>query len=214
MNYLAHLYLSDPDPLALVGNMAVDFLAGPHGYTEPRVLAGMERHRQIDLYTDQHPCFLASCRRIRESHRRYAPVIVDIYYDHFLALAWSDWAPCSLDDFSRWAFGVLEEHREILPPRLQRVLPHMIADNWVLQYAKVEGIRRALAGLSRRARRPIDLTEPLDDLEACREDFAADFATFFPEIVSHVRVDHQRLAGELESTVIGIGAPASPRPRP
>ncbi|HEX7953720.1 MAG TPA: hypothetical protein VF523_11700, partial [Burkholderiales bacterium] len=45
-------------------------------------------HRKIDSYTDAHPLVLASKARISPARRRYAGIMVDMFYDHFLAKYW------------------------------------------------------------------------------------------------------------------------------
>jgi len=186
MNYLAHLFLSANDPGDLIGNLAVDFVKGRCPYTRPAILAGMARHHRIDNFTDAHPAFRASRRRIDPPRHRYAGVVVDLFYDHLLAVSWPRYAGQTLDEFSAWVYGQLQAHQELLPPRLQRSLPRMIGDHWLGNYARAEGIARALHSLSRRSRRATDLTPALADLTTHYDAFAADFHAFFPALLAEL----------------------------
>ena len=197
MNYLAHLFLSANDPADVVGNLAVDFIKGGNPYTHPGILAGMARHRRIDQFTDSHPSFRASRSRVSPPHHRYAGVVVDIFYDHFLARNWATYGGATLDEFSSWAYRLLDAHTAWLPPRLQRALPYMAGEHWMGQYATRAGIGRALNGLSRRSRRDIDLAATLADLDAHYETLHADFAVFFPALIADTATQPGSLAGQL-----------------
>lgn len=186
MNYLAHLFLSANDAGELIGNLAADFLNGPCPYTHPALLAGVDRHRRIDRFTDAHPAFRASRRRIAAPHHRYAGVLVDLFYDHLLAVQWERYAGQTLAEFSGWVYDHLAAHHDLLPPRLQRAAPRMIAEHWLEWYARPGGIARALHGLSRRSRRATDLTPALVDLTTHYDHFAADFHEFFPALLAEL----------------------------
>ena len=92
MNFLAHLYLSGNDPLVRLGNFIGDFVKGRDlaDRYEPAIVKGIELHRAIDEFTDQHAIVKQSKMRLRPKYRHYAPVIVDIFYDHFLAAGWDN----------------------------------------------------------------------------------------------------------------------------
>lgn len=212
MNYLAHLFLSANTPAGVIGNLAVDFLKGQGGYRHDGIAEGMARHRRIDQLTDTHPAFRASCGRIGEPHGRYAGVIVDLFYDHLLAIHWERYAGQTLDVFSAWAYGLLQAHQAWLPPRLQRALPYMVAENWLSQYRHVDGIRRALGGLSRRARRPIELQLHLADLDAHFAAFEADFHTFFPAMMAAIGELPGDLCGPLPASRLTRACLPAPEP--
>ncbi len=191
MNHLAHLFLSINDPAGIIGNLSVDFIkGGPIGDRDPAFRLGMKRHLIIDAFTDRHPAFRASRRRIAPPHQRYAGVIVDLFYDHLLARDWDVWAGQSLASFSNWGYDLLQAHDDHLPERLQQVLPYMIRDDWLGLYAHPRGIHRALAGISHRARRPIQLQSALSDLHTHDAALTDDFAAFFPDLIAHLQAHH------------------------
>jgi len=185
MNFLAHLYLSGDNPKRMVGNFIGDFVKGKHlaEKFEPEIVNGIELHRAIDSFTDSHPVVLRSKIRLRGKYRHYAPVIVDVFYDHFLAKFWDDYyTALPLERYARHAYTTLETFHSILPEDVKYLLPHMISGNWLVNYASTEGIRRALAGMSRRSRFDPKMDESIDDLQSSYEDFRSEFVEFFPEL--------------------------------
>src|SRR5690349_12341831 len=100
MNFLAHIFLSGDDPEIMVGNFIGDFVKGRNldDRFSSGIVKGIELHRAIDEYTDSHPVVAQSKNRLRPKYRHYAPVIVDVFYDHFLAKNWKNYHPTSLED--------------------------------------------------------------------------------------------------------------------
>jgi acyl carrier protein phosphodiesterase len=184
MNFLAHLYLSGEDPEIMVGNFIGDFVRGRNVYDQfnYNIALGIELHRQIDEFTDSHPVVLESKKRLRAKYRHYAPVIVDVFYDHFLAMHWPSLHPHPLPDFATYAYAQLEKHEAILPERVLQMMPYMIQGNWLVNYAKTEGIHRALSGMSRRTPYESKMDEAVHDLEKYYEEFDKEFLLFFPEL--------------------------------
>jgi acyl carrier protein phosphodiesterase len=184
MNFLAHLYLSGDDPEIMVGNFIGDFVRGRNVYDQfnYNIALGIELHRQIDEFTDSHLIVLESKKRLRAKYRHYAPVIVDVFYDHFLARHWSSLHPQPLPDFASYAYAQLEKHKAFLPDRVVQMMPYMIQGNWLVNYAKTEGIHRALSGMSRRTPYESKMDEAVHDLEKYYEEFDKEFLLFFPEL--------------------------------
>src|SRR5262249_29507587 len=164
------------DPEALLGNLMGDFVRGNcrDAFTD-RIWLGIERHRQIDAYTDAHALVRASRRRVQGAIRRYAGILVDVFYDHFLARDWSTYGEIPLAEFAPGVYDLVDARATMLPERLQRLLPAMRAENWLVSYAELPGIDRALRRLSRRLRRENSLGEGVADLTADYDGFAADF---------------------------------------
>ena len=176
MNYLAHLYLAGDSPRALVGSLAADFVKGrvPEDQND-EVRRAILLHRQIDGFTDRHPIHAESRRRVAPPRRRYAGVLVDLFYDHFLAAEWSRYSAVPLEQYCARVYAVLIEHAALLPPRLQARLPVMAAEDWLGSYATFAGIDRALRGLSRRVRRENPLAGGVEELAASYDLFRDDF---------------------------------------
>lgn len=186
MNFLAHLYLSGPDDDDLVGNLLGDFIKGPLADTPPRYRDGIELHRRIDSFTDDHVTVATSRRRIEGERRRFAGVIVDMCYDHFLARDWDQHTDEPLEAFSARVYGLLRERRDHLPPRLARALPWMQRQDWLVSYREPAGIALALNGIGRRLKRGNALSGAGDELLTHYEGLGEDFRAFFPELEAYV----------------------------
>ena len=188
MNYLAHLYLAEQTWDGLLGSLLGDFVKGrPDDRLSETVRRGIRLHRAIDSFTDAHPLHLESRNRIGKSRRRYAGIIVDVCYDHFLSRYWMDYSSESLTAFAERVYDVLREHRDDLPDRLRHIAPHMIADDWLGSYAELANVGRALDGIARRIKRRNTLAGALTEIKANYTALDGDFRRFFPELQSHAQ---------------------------
>ncbi|NJP09697.1 MAG: DUF479 domain-containing protein [Leptolyngbyaceae cyanobacterium RU_5_1] len=187
MNYLAHLYLANETPELIIGSILGDFVKGTlqNLYT-PDIRNGIELHRKIDSYTDSHQVVHASKCIITAQRRRFAGIMIDLFYDHFLAKSWSQYSSISLYDFSQHVYGVLVESQAILPDSLGKILPYMIEQNWLISYQEINHIGRALNGISRRLKRPNSLLNSAEELEWNYLLFEENFQIFFPELINFV----------------------------
>jgi len=186
MNYLAHTFLSRATPELLTGGMLGDFVKGrTDGRYSPGVCAGIALHRAIDRYTDDHPLVRASRARISPARRRFAGILVDVFYDHFLARHWRSYSEMSLERFTRHVYGVLWPQRREFPERLQRMLPWMRAEDWLAGYAEIKAVDAALRGMARRSRfadRARPLADGVHELAAHYATFERQFQEFFPQL--------------------------------
>ena len=179
MNYLAHAYLSFNHPQILVGNMISDFVKGSSkfGYAAS-VQKGIELHRAIDHFTDNHSATKAAKEVFRSHYRLYSGAIMDIIYDHFLANDPVYFNQASLFEFTEDVYSTLEDHAVSLPPIFLQVLTYMRNENWLYHYRTLEGIRKSLRGLARRAAYLSEgetayrlLTQNYEMLRQCSTDF-------------------------------------------
>lgn len=153
MNYLCHLFLSGDDPEILVGNFMGDFVKGPLGDTyPPRLRRGIELHRRIDSFAQTQTHFTRSRLRLDPSFGLYRGILVDLYYDHFLAVTWDDWSREPLEDYLRRVRLIVEGKIALLPERLQGMVP-IIFGELLLSYREPEGIGRALERMAKRVKR-------------------------------------------------------------
>lgn len=196
MNFLGHLFLSEGyEEELMIGNFIGDFVRGSHfpDYSEAR-LQGIYLHRQIDSYTDQHPHFRASVARLRDDFRKYAPVIVDVFYDHLLARNWARFHTLPLSNFAQNVYSTLERKEESLPNKVQQFLPYMRKDDWLVNYAEFEGVWHSLRGISRRSKFVNNLQDAVKNLEQLHEAFTQDFINFLPDIQSFVQSKPELIA--------------------
>lgn len=190
MNYLAHLYLAGSDAGVIVGNFIADAVKGDDYMNFPAsVSTGIIMHRRIDTFTDKHPVVKESIKRLRPTYHKYSGVIVDMFYDHFLAANWSEYSGEELLAFTNHRFALLMDHFHIMPSRMQRMLPHMIRNNWLMAYASIEGLDRALTGMSHRTTFVSKMEHAVEDLKACYPCFEDEFREFFPELIAYVKTN-------------------------
>ncbi|MGC4021155.1 MAG: ACP phosphodiesterase [Cyclobacteriaceae bacterium] len=184
MNFLAHLYLSGDNPKIKLGNFIGDFVKGKdlvERFGED-VAKGIALHREIDWFTDHHPVVKKSKDRLREKYRHYAGVIVDIFYDHFLAKYWPDYSNEFLPDYADDCYSMILSYDSILPQEVKFMMPYMMKGNWLVNYAKIEGIHKALSGMARRTRFDSKMEEASEDLKKDFQEFEKEFKEFFPQL--------------------------------
>ena len=184
MNYLAHIYLSGNNDLITIGNFIADGIKGKSYKKQPKkIQIGILLHRNIDTFTDAHPIFRQSTKRLHEKYGHYSGIIVDILYDHFLAKNWSNYSNTPLKDYVENFYDSLETHHELLPLRIQKMMPYMMTDNWLLSYASIEGISRVLDGMNRRTKNHSGMNEAVNELELFYSEFETEFSIFFDELI-------------------------------
>lgn len=207
MNYLAHLYLAEDDDAALVGNLLGDFIKGRiHTRLDSPIYRGVRLHRAVDRFTDAHPIHRRSRRRISTMRRRYAGIIVDMAYDHFLARHWSQLRERSLEQFAQRVYEALYRYYAELPPRLRQILPHMVREDWLTGYRDVDNIALALDRLSQRLSRPTALLGAIDEILSVYQQLESDFMRLLPALERFVKMPR---ASEMNTEL--TLSPPSPR---
>nr|WP_297916060.1 acyl carrier protein phosphodiesterase [uncultured Allomuricauda sp.] len=193
MNFLAHIYLSFDDAEITLGNFFADHIRGnKYKHFPERVQKGILLHREIDTFTDAHPIPKLSSKRLHKNYSHYSRVIVDIYYDHFLAKNWNLYSTVPLKSYTNRFYDLLKDNYAILPLGTQRMLPYMVADDWLYSYAKLEGISRVLQGMDRRTQNRSKMNRAILDLEEHYTAFESEFTDFFKELVtfSQEKINH------------------------
>lgn len=192
MNYLAHFYLADTHPDSVIGSLLGDFVKGRLDPSlAPELRLGIQTHRKVDSYTDQHPDVLVSKRRLDPQRRRYAGIIIDICYDHFLAVHWTRFSEQELAAFSQQIYGVLQMNWTYLPTKARGVVQRMINQDWLGSYQYTHLIARALDNIAARLRRGIALQGAGIELMENYEGLERDFLSFFPDLVATVQAYKQ-----------------------
>lgn len=191
MNYLAHLYFSGNSQLALLGNLMGDFVKGPsHVYTDHEIINGIKLHLKIDKFTDRHDVVKKSKSRISSARRRYAGIMVDVFYDHFLA---KNWERYSDHDFKRqidfWYLKLAADSEVQLPGRMQYALEKMTEEDWLSTYRTSEGISDTIDRISRRIRFKNNLAGGGSEMVENYAELEQDFHAFFPQLIDYVEAD-------------------------
>ena len=185
MNFLAHIYLSGNNEAVTIGNFIADGIRGKKYLKYPRdIQTGILLHRQIDTFTDAHKTVRLSTKRLHKNYGHYSGVIVDILYDHFLAKNWSKYCNLPLAEYVDNFYISLENNFEILPKRIQKMMPYMIADNWLLSYASIEGITKVLEGMNRRTQNRSQMNLAVNELQEFYNEFEDEFTCFFDELIN------------------------------
>ena len=176
MNYLAHIFLSGGQPDIMIGNFIADSIKGSKYSAYPtEIQKGILLHRQIDTTTDAHPAFRQSTKRLHKNYGHYSGIIVDIFYDHFLAKNWAEYSDIPLADYIQTFYELLRDNFEILPENIQKMAPIMMEGNWLLIYANLEGIDRVLAGMNRRTKNRSGMDKAGQELKEFYTLFETDF---------------------------------------
>lgn len=187
MNYLAHLYLSGDNDQIKIGNFIADHVKGSViGHYSGDVLAGIQLHRLIDSFTDQHPVVAVSNTRLRPVFKKYAPVISDIFFDHFLARNWKEYHHLSLEEFAEESYALMRTNEHLLPARALHMLNYMESQNWLVNYANISGMEKALTGLSRRTKFESNMERAHLFLQQHYQDFENDFELYFKDVRLYV----------------------------
>lgn len=189
MNFLAHLYLSDDNSDSIVGNFIADHVKGNRiELYSDEIKSAIRFHRTIDQFTDSHAVVQETLKHLRPEFRKYSGVVLDMYYDHFLAANWNKWSSESLTDFTRRMFRTLNSRFSILPQRSQYILPYMIAENWLLNYKNFDGLNRALSGISSRTKFYSNLENATNHLKGNYTTYEDSFNQFFPDLIAFSKV--------------------------
>lgn len=184
MNFLAHIYLSGNNEFVTIGNFIADSIKGKdYKSFNNDIQIGVLLHRHIDTFTDAHKTVRKSTKRLHEKYGHYSGVIVDILYDHFLAKNWKQYSNIPLDTYVDDFYNSLENNYDILPLRIQKMMPFMITDNWLLSYASIDGISRVLEGMNRRTKNRSGMDEAVKELEEFYLEFENEFTLFFNELI-------------------------------
>jgi len=186
MNYLAHCYLSCSEEDILIGNFMTDFLKKSEeaNYTG-RILDGIKLHRQIDTFTDTHPASLELRALLRKRHGKYAPVVVDLVWDHFLCLNWNKYSDSSLPSFNKTIYEVLAKRKTELPEKLKGRMDKMIGSDFLMAYANEDNMLKSLKWMDNRVKFQSAFTDTLLDIEDNFIIIDKLFSDFFPDVIRH-----------------------------
>ena len=186
MNYLAHIYLSGDNDLIKIGNFMADGIRG-HDYLKfpDDVIKGVLLHRAIDSFTDAHPVFRQSKHRLHENYGHYSGVVIDIFYDHFLAKNWTNYSEQPLEDFASNFYKSLETHYNITNERTRGMMPYMTERNWLVSYATITGIGMILFQMDHRTKNKGNMKNAIKELQQYYNQFEEEFTLFFEELRTH-----------------------------
>lgn len=183
MNFLAHSHLSGNNRDILFGNFIADSVKGSDFNKYPdNIKNGILIHRKIDSYTDKHEIVKESIKILRPDYGKFSGIIVDIYYDHFLAINWQEYNNVELSDFAKEVYLTLGKRFQHLPARNLRMLPFLIAQNWLVGYANLDDLRRVFWGMDRRTKNISGMKNAVDQLVKNYKLLESQFRAFYPDL--------------------------------
>lgn len=188
MNFLAHLFLSGDNEEILVGNLLEDYVVGRiehprNQHFSENIKNGILLHRLIDTFMDTHP-ITSICKSVLYQHyHKYASVVIDIYFDHYLAKHWYSYSTEPFEDFRKRVHQSFLNHWEVLPEKMKPMIESMIKYDWLKNYGEFWGIERALSGVAKRAAFHSNMEQALSDLKVHYDFFDENFKVFFPQMI-------------------------------
>lgn len=189
MNWLAHLYLSEPNAPFRVGNLLPDLTSAARLAHLPKPYQkGIRCHRQIDVFTDSHPRVQSCVRRFPPPYRRFGGILTDVYFDYFLARDWAEYSTVPLPDFISEIYRDIETCSSAIPAEANLPLQRMREEDWLGRYHHTAGVTDILGRIGRRMRRPFDLAGSLPIFQEFEAEYLADFQAFFPELKAHLQL--------------------------
>ncbi len=187
MNFLAHIYLSGNSEDLIIGNYIADSVKGKQFESFQRGIAnGIILHRKIDTYTDTHPIVDLSKQRLRPLYRKYATVIVDVLYDHYLAANWKNYSDIPLREYSKNIYTLIKKHEHILPEKSKLFMQYMITNDILHAYRNLNGIEKVLIGMSKRTSFESNMELSINEIKEYYFLFQEEFNRFFPDIQKYV----------------------------
>lgn len=189
MNFLAHLHLAEPTPESRLGSLLGDFVKGlpwDERYS-PAIWQGIMEHRHVDVFTDAHPAWKMSRDILPEGLRRYAGIVVDIYYDFFLHRHWNRFSPkLELNDFIASVHDDLEGILGQAPAMAREAIEAMMEQSWLLEYSTLEGIDRTLHRVSQRSPILVSIFETSEILSGSLPEMEEHFLAFYPDLLAYM----------------------------
>ncbi len=183
MNFLAHLYLSGSDPMVKVGNFIGDHVKGnAYQNYEIGIQQGILLHRKIDFFTDTHPLVKRSALLLNERYGRYSGIVMDVFFDFFLAQNWDTYSPLPLTDFVTQTHRLLMRHYFKLPNGIKSILPFIIKSRRLETYATFVGIERSLEIMSNYSSLPNEAPWAMEQLQRHHQLLHHNFTLFFDEL--------------------------------
>ena len=184
MNFLAHIYLSGENELLRIGNFMADGIRGKdYLQFDPLIQKGVILHRLIDTFTDAHPVYRQSKHRLHEKYGHYSGVIMDIFYDYFLAKNWGKYHHQDLNNYAAVFYESLQNNYDTLTEKTKKMLPYMIARNWFVSYATLEGLEMILFQMDYRTKHRVNMPNALQELQKYHTEFENEFCIFFEELI-------------------------------
>ena len=183
MNFLAHFQLAWPDDGLIAGALEGDYYKGPlRGELPARIEQGVKLHRAIDAYTDSHPIIVNLRTEFPDHLRRYAGIIVDIAFDHYLTTYWAQFGYESLQDFNRSIYFSLDKQEALLSAGSRRMIKRLVDYDILNAYHRWDAVPATVSRVGERFKRGNPLQETHAAIAPLRPQLEQAFLNFYPEL--------------------------------
>ena len=197
MNFLAHFHLAWPEPGLIAGGLEGDYHKGPlRGQLDPGIERGVRLHRSIDAYTDSHHIVEELRRQFPQSLRRYAGILIDISFDHYLTTYWSRYSNVPLGEFNASIYQALLEQEALLSADCLKMMKRIVDYDVLNRYHDWDAVIATAIRVGERFRRGNPLQQVQHELEPLRGHLEASFLAFYPELLSFSSIHRQQLKSE------------------
>ncbi len=187
MNFLAHLFLSGADDLVKFGNFIGDSVKGKsYENFEPNIRAGILMHREIDRFTDSHPIVKQCNTLFRETYGKYAGVVTDIVFDHFLAANWTDYSNESLENFVKNVEKIIETNFDKIPPEAALFVRQFMKHKRMMCYQNLDCLHDVFTKMAQFTSLPSGADAALAVIRTNYPNLRSNFQTFFKDIQIHI----------------------------
>ncbi|OHU84236.1 MULTISPECIES: ACP phosphodiesterase [Pseudoalteromonas] len=187
MNYLAHLYLAQPNADSHFGNLLGDFGGTRHVRNMPlTVKKALDNHYLVDKFTDNHAAIKDAKRYFSQQRKRFAGIAIDVVFDHFLIQHWAQFNHEPLADFKQNSYQLLNKRVPDMPSRMQQVISNMTKNDWFKEYETITGIGIALDNIAKRIRFTNNFYGAIEDIQCHYNELELLFLEFFPQLIDHV----------------------------
>lgn len=178
----------------MIGNFIADHIRGNNyeGFSK-EIQQGIFLHREIDTFTDAHEIVRKSKRRLHARYRHYDGVIIDIFYDYFLAKNWANYSAIPLGVFTSSIYTLFDKIKLELPVKSQNFIKYMIEYNILFNYKNKEGIEKVLKGVNSRTKGKSQMDLAIEDLNMLESELEEDFTLFFKDLIEHTNTKFKEL---------------------
>ena len=188
MNFLAHVFLSENDFELALGNLIADQIKGKGlDQFSKKVKTGILLHRKIDDYTDHHPAFKKCVKKLFPSYRHYSRVLVDMFFDHFLAKNWEQYHNQKLTVFTSQFYYFLRKKEYSIPDHCNQFISHLVKHKWFESYQTIEGLKKILKEMENRTKFESNLSKGCEDLVNDYSFYELHFSYFLPNVIDYLK---------------------------
>ena len=191
MNLLAHLHLSDGLPAGVAaGNLLADFLRRLGAEApDAAFAAGVRLHRAIDAFADADPALRAARAGFAPPWRRWGGILLDVAGDFFLTRDWPRYSSVPLRDHVAARLADVQRYLHDRPTPLRPLVDRLLAEEWLLSYGSMDGLRLAFERIARRSPAAAALRGAEREIERRQPELQAAFDEFYPRIRARFGAD-------------------------